>query len=405
MEPLGDVAVLLLLLLLSFAFSGGEVALFSIPEREIEKIRPHIFRNFLKKLRANPNLLLTLILTSNTAVNSFASSIFAVLFATLLFWLTEPIKSITGIITFTIILLTVSEISPKAIALTFPKRFAQWVSYLLIPVYILLFPVLVPFSWFLNKLLNLVPLPAEPITEEEIKQVVNSMSIKSSKLRLLERGVIFLNHSVKDIGTPLVDLKALSEDTTVAKAIDIYKSTRYSRFPVYRQKLDNIIGILEIKRIINVEDLTMPISGFLDKPVFVPSTANILSALRTLREENKKMAIVVDEYGGTWGILTLGDITKFFFGTIYIETEEEPELVKKVSDRVFIVPADIDLRVLRDTTGINFGDEGKLSTLIVEKLGKIPREGEGFEIQGVTIVVLSKEGENLEKVRLEVKHG
>lgn len=231
------------------------------------------------------------------------------------------------------------------------------------------------------------------------------MSMKSSRLKLLERGVIFLNHSVKDIGTPLVDLKALSEDTTVAEAIDVYKSTRYSRFPVFRQKLDTIIGILEIKRIISVYDTKKPISGFLDKPVFVPSTANILSALKTLREENKKMALVVDEFGGTWGILTLGDITKFFFGAIYQEHEEEPELVKRVSDKVYIVPADIDLRFLKETTGINIGTEGKLSTLIIEKLGRIPREGEGIEIHGVNIVVLSKVGENIEKVRLEVKYG
>ncbi len=395
--------LLAVFLSLSFMFSGLEVALFTLKEREVRNIHPKGLREWIRRIRQNPNALLALLLTANTATNAFASSLYAIL-VPMVFHLThEPTRSIFEVATFTLILLIFSEVSPKALALSFPYHFAMRFSGILWGVYYLLYPLVWPVSKIMNLFTRIRFSPRLPLTEEELMLIARSAPAPG--LRLLEKGLIFLNHTVRDIATPRVEIKALPIDATMEQALDLFKTTRHSRFPVYREKLDHIVGIIEIPKMMGVApyDPKRPIKGFLSRPVFVPETMNLLELIHVLDREGIGLAVVIDEYGGTSGVVTWGDLMKFFFGTIPEEFEEEPELIKRVGEKLYILPGDMTLTWFREVTGIDLGTKGTLSSFIIEQLGRIPREGESVQVGPVTFVILSKEGGSIERVRVEVR--
>ncbi len=390
-------------LFLSFVFSGLEVALFTLKEREVRRIHPRRLQVWVRAIRHNPNALLALLLTANTATNAFASSLYAILVPMVFHIAQEPLRSIFEVATFTLILLVTSEVSPKALALSFPYHFATRFSGILWIVYYLLYPLVWPVSKVMNLFTRFRFSPRLPLTEEELMLIARSAPAPG--LRLLEKGLIFLNHTVRDIATPRVEVKALPIDATMEEALDLFKTTRHSRFPVYRDRLDQVVGIIEIPKMMSVTpyDPQKPIKGFLSRPVFVPETMNLLELIHVFDREGIALAVVVDEYGGTAGVVTWGDLIKFFFGTIPEEFEEEPELIKRVGEKLYILPGDMTLTWFREITGIDLGTKGTLSSFMIERLGRIPREGESLQVGPVTFVVLAKEGGSIERVRVEVR--
>ncbi len=399
---LGYVLILAFLLFLSFVFSGSEVAYFTLSRKHLLE-EPGRVGRWMRRLLEKPHRFLVMVLTANLAVNSFASSLYSVLTGLYLAALAEPWKTLLDVGSFTLILLVVSEVSPKALALTFPRTFARWSAGLNLGVYYLLSPLLVPLSAIVSWLSRLGIQAQPPLTEEEILQLVRGS--QEPALRLLERGVLFLSYTVEDIATPRTEIKALPYEATLEEALDLFRATRHSRFPVYQETLDHVVGFIEIPQIMKSgeTDLGVPVRRFLQRPLFVPETLNLLQFVRKFRKAGARMAIVVDEYGGTDGLVTMGDIARFFFGTLAEEFEEEPQLIKQVGPREYILPGDLDLARFAELTGVNLGNTGTLSALILEHLGRVPREGEAVTIGPVQFVVLAKEGEAVARLKVSLK--
>ncbi len=394
--------ILAVLLFFSFVFSGSEIAYFTLSRKHLYE-EPGRIGRWMRQLLAKPHRFLVMVLTANLAVNSFASSLYSVLTGLYFAFLVEPWKTVWDVISFTLVLLLVSEVSPKALALTYPRTFARWSAAINLVVYYLLSPLLVPLSALVAWLSRFGIQAQPPLTEEEILQLVRGS--QEPALKLLERGVLFLSHTVQDIATPRKEIKALPYEATLEEALDLFRATRHSRFPVFQGTLDHVVGFIEIPQIMRsgTQDFQTPIRRFLQRPLFVPESLNLLQFVRKFRAAGARMAIVVDEYGGTDGLVTMGDIARFFFGTLAEEFEEEPLLIKRVGPRDFILPGDLELSRFAEITGVNLGDAGTLSALILEHLGRIPREGEAITIGNVEFFVLAKEGETLTRLKVHLK--
>ena len=407
-----DILLIVLLISLSFVFSGSEVAFFSLPKSRLKRLKSKKVASLLEYLISRPYTLLSTILLGNTAVNAFAASIFSVFITHLLFvyQLSESTLTIIDVTVFTLVLLIFGEITPKIIALQYPLTFSSISWVLIYPFYFLFYPVVKPLGRWMRVVFEEGEKSKEfePVTLKEVYNIVETAKsiLRTHELELLENSVEFLSIKVSDIMTPRKDVHALPIDAKIKDAMDEMRKTRHSRFPVYRGSIDDIVGILDLLNIDGIlkipEDI--PISNFLMEPLFVPETMDLPELVKTLTDTPVQMAIVVDEYGGTEGIVTMKDAYKHFLGKIRSDFEsDELEEVKKIGENSYLLSGDVSISVLERLSGKRFDYYGSLSNYILDNLGYIPTEGEKVEINGITFEVLSKEGESPDKVKVTIK--
>ncbi len=406
-----EIPLILVLIFFSFIFSGSEVALFSVSRTHLKKIKDKKTEKVLNSLISHPYTLLSTILLGNTAVNAFASSIFSIFIADLFqkYQMSEGSLTVIDVAVFTFILLIFGEITPKILALQNPLRFSSLSWVVLYPFYILLSPVVRPLGKWMRGIFEADKKKTfEPVTLKEAYNMVETARtvLNTHELELLENSVEFLSIKVSDIMTPRKDIKALPEEATIHDAIEEMRKTRHSRFPVYKGNLDNIIGFLDLLNIQGIHKIPRktPIREYLLDPIVVPETMSLPDLVKILVETEVKMAVVVDEYGGTEGIVTLKDTYKHFIGKIRSDFEsDELEEIKKIGANSFILSGDVSMSTVEKITGRRFGYYGTISNFIIDNLGYIPTEGEKAEIDGLIIEILSKEGESPEKVKITIK--
>ncbi len=406
-----EIPLILVLIFLSFIFSGSEVALFSVSKTHLKKIKDKKTEKVLNSLISRPYSLLSTILLGNTAVNAFASSIFSIFIANIFqkYQMSEGSLTVIDVAIFTFILLVFGEITPKILALQDPLKFSSLSWVVLYPFYILFSPVVRPLGKWMRGIFEADKKKAfEPVTLKEAYNMVETARevLDIHELELLENSVEFLSIKVSDIMTPRRDIKALPEDATIHDAIEEMRKTRHSRFPVYKGNLDNIIGFLDLLNIQGIHKIPgqTPIRAYLLDPIVVPETMSLPDLVKILVETEVKMAVVVDEYGGTEGIVTLKDTYKHFIGKIRSDFEsDELEEIKKIGANSFILSGDVSMSTVEKITGRRFGYYGTISNFIIDNLGYIPTEGEKAEIDGLIIEILSKEGESPEKVKITIK--
>lgn len=406
-----ELLLILALIFLSFIFSGSEIALFSISKTHLKKIKDKRTSKVLSSLVSCPYTFLSTILLGNTAVNAFASSIFSIFIADILqkYNMSEGSLTLINVAVFTFILLIFGEITPKILALQNPLRFSSFSWVVLYPFYLLFSPIVKPLGKWMRSIFEVNKKKSfEPVTLKEAYNMVETARevLDIHELELLENSVEFLSIRVSDIMTPRRDIKALPENSTLHDAIEEMRKTRHSRFPVFSGNLDNIIGFLDFLNIQGVHKIPpeTPIKEFLIDPIVVPETMNLPDLVKILVDTDVKMAIVVDEYGGTEGLVTLKDTYKHFIGKISSDFEsDELEEIKQIGTNSFILSGDVSMSTVEKITGRRFGYYGSISNFIIDNLGYIPTEGEKTEINGLIIEILSKEGESPEKVKITIR--
>ena len=407
-----EILLIVLLIFLSFVFSGSEVAFFSLPKTRLRRLKSRKVASLLDYLISRPYTLLSTILLGNTAVNAFAASIFSVFITNLLVGhhFSESTLTIIDVAVFTLLLLIFGEITPKIIALQYPLTFSSLSWVLIYPFYFFFYPIVKPLGRWMRVIFESdeKSKEIEPITLKEVYNIVETAKgfLRIEELELLEDSVEFLSIKVSDIMTPRKDIHALPHDATIKDAMEEMRKTRHSRFPVYRNNIDDIVGVVDL---LNIEEILKipgdsPISDFMQEPLFVPETMDLPDLVKTLTETPTQMAIVVDEYGGTEGVVTMKDAYKHFLGKIRSDFEsEELEEVKKIGKNSYLLSGDISISVLERLSGRRFGYYGSLSNYILDNLGYVPTEGEKVEINGVIFEILSKEGESPDKVKVTIK--
>jgi putative hemolysin len=416
-----EFVVLALLLVLSGLFSGSEVALFSIGSTEKEDLRQDSSRAARRVLTMlqRPRRLLITILLANNLVNVGAAILATVLTirAAAAYGLNETVLFVLQVVLLTFLLLVFSEITPKLIATRRSIAFSKATSILVYPSFKLLKPVTAVLARGMESLHGRIRTRGSMISSEDIKTLAD-LGEREGTLHEDERALIhsiveFGDTTVREIMVSRLDVHALPDKATLDEAFALIRNTGHSRFPVFREHLDSVVGILYAKDLIpylhgnGQTGNSFDLSSILRPARFVPMGRKLDDMLADFQASGTHFAVVVDEYGGTTGIVTLEDILEEIVGEIRDE-HDQPEALQyeRISDRLFRVDAGIDLDDLNDAFDLNLDtaafDFETLGGLIFHLVGDIPEEGTEAEYDRLHLRVEEVDNNRVATVLVEI---
>ena len=350
--------------------------------------------------------LLSTILIGNNIVNIAAASIGTIIFTKMLG--AERGATVSTMV-LTIVVLIFGEVTPKSLAKEMPETIATAVA----PVLSLLMLVLTPLTWLFSqwkRLLNhfVHSSESDTITEGELMTMVseaeNDGELTDRESELIRSAIEFDDVEVEEILTPRVDVVAVADDISLEELAQTFAESGYSRLPVYHGTIDNIIGVVHekdfyiarLKKATKIEDLVAP-------TLYTTGSTQISQLLRTLREQHHHMAVVVDEYGGTEGIITLEDILEELVGEIWDEHDEVTEDFRKQSDGSWLVSGSASVDDLFETLDLPEDediDSNTVNGLVQEKTCHLPKVGDHFSLGEYDGVVTRTARRRVTEVRL-----
>jgi CBS domain containing-hemolysin-like protein len=229
--------------------------------------------------------------------------------------------------------------------------------------------------------------------------------IEGDERRLLQSIVDFGDTLAREVMTPRPDIVAIQVDTTVSQLRALFREQEYSRFPVYQENLDNILGIVRVKDLLKVDATTSddrPIAPLIRPTTFVPETKRVPDLLKEFQRKQVQMAIVVDEYGGTAGLVTIEDLLEEIVGEIRDEDDVEMEPIVEEGNGSYVFSAKVSFDDFRDRLDVEIEPEGfeTVGGYILSRLGRVPLVGETFELDGLSVEVLEAERRRIHKVRV-----
>jgi len=357
------------------------------------------------KLSDNYDTLLSTILIGNNIVNILASSLATILFVDLLKggsfaeW-----SSAISTATLTVIILTFGEISPKTVA----KKKPEWFALFAAPLISVLVCIFRPFTFIFKQLQNLLSKifksdEDKGMTEEELISIIEEAEeegdFDKEESTLIKSAIEFADLEVSDIFTPRIDITATSKDATNEEIGKLFTESGYSRLPVYEDDLDNIIGILYYKDFFTTEFSS--IEEIMKPVIYVAKTQKINDLLKELQNKQLHLAVVMDEFGSTAGIVTLEDVLEEIVGEIWDEHDEKVVELQQLSEKEYIVSGKANISKLFDELEID--DEPEAQTVngwTMTALGRIPTEGDVFEDSGLKVKVLKMDGKRIENVHV-----
>ncbi len=414
------IILLFLLFILSAFFSGSEVALFSLDKRKLKNNlagRP-VTGRYLLLLLEHPRRLLVTILIGNTIVN-VAASILAVMLTlevAVHFNYPRDLALTVQIVLLTILIVLFGELTPKVWANKNPLTFSRIVCIPLYWINVLFYPVAETLTEIIKSAVARMHFDKSKsaILPEELAELAN-LSHERGTIIEEEHGLIssivsFRTVAVHEVMTPRVDMIAISSDTDFNELLQIISSSGHSRLPLYRNGLDDIIGIVYAKDLlpyIQNEELRQQFSleKIARKALFIPRTKLISTLMQELQEKKMHISIVVDEYGGTAGLITLEDIIEEIIGEIRDEYDKEENPVNKVDSRSFVVMGKLSVDDLNEllNTGIKPENEDyeTVAGLVLNYAGHIPKEGYSFELENHKFTVKEVLKKRIMKVLIE----
>ncbi len=412
-----EILTLTVLLYFSSFFSSSETALTSISKH---KLREQVKKGDPKEYVHWSNRMLTTILVANNMVNIFASSIATILALELLGPKHKDTAAALATTVMTVLILIFGEITPKIYA----RENTEKVFKFTIPVVKALSVVLSPAVKFLMILSNILirlrggeAMKETPfITEEDIVGAVDigqeTGAIKKEEGQIVRRTFELRKTAVKEIMTPRVDIVAIEEESTLKELMDLIDEEEYSRIPVYRETIDKIIGVCYAKDVIAVMDEKgcevvnrLKVKDIMRDPIFVPETMRIADLLNTFKTRKIHMAIVVDEFGGTAGLVTLEDIIEELIGEIFDEYDQDETVgIKKLEDGSFLIDAATPINDIERELGVTF-PETEYETLagyLLEVFQRIPSTGEEINVGRFQFKIIASSKNKIEKVLMRV---
>ena len=398
------IIIFFILILMSAFFSGSETAYFNL--------KPH--RNNLppklKDLLKNPRRLLVSILTGNTIINVAIGSLAAII--TYRLSPDNPNLILLQVIVVSVVLIIFGEILPKTIAIRSSEKFANFVYYPLRFFMIVLHPIAVLLNGINNFVLKLIPKGEKPFDTEEELEILAELGEEKGSLEEEESDMIrsiikFDDKTVREIMTPRVDISALASSSSIDNAMDLISKKQFSKIPLYKDNIDEITGVVYAKDLapyligsrpnINLQSISR-------EAYFVPEQKPIDDLLNDFKEKKISLAVVVDEWGGTSGLVTLEDIVEEVMGEIRDPYDIEKSPVSKHNDGSYIVDGKISIYDLEEEIeGMSFPEERDYDTLgglILDKLEDIPKEGETITHDNWMIKVLDLDGNRITKVQI-----
>lgn len=406
-DSITQILFIAILIMISSYFSASETAFFSMNKIRIKNMASSGNKRaeLVLKLSENYDKLLSSILIGNNIVNIASSAIATVLFVKLLG--NSGVTAATAIMT--VVVLVFGEITPKSLAKNSPEKFALFSAPILRVINIILTPLNLIFSLW-QKLIYKIIKPSDDrgVTEEELLTMVeeaqNDGEIDPHESELIRNAIEFNDIEVIDIHTNRVDVIAIDVTADPADVDKIFEESGYSRLPVYKDSIDNIIGVVNQKDFNNAIKNKKPITHVMTEPVFVIPSMKISQLLTLLQKQKSHMAVIIDEYGGTVGIVTLEDILEELVGEIWDEHDEVIESIVKIADNKYKVLCSSDLDDMLEKFGLdNDIDIPTVGGWVTETFERIPNVGESFDFENLHITVTKRDSRHILEITVEVK--
>lgn len=362
----------------------------------------------MQKLRDNPHDLLITILIGNNLVQTSASVLAA-------YWATEVFDSnvlayVTGVVTF--LALVFGDILPKS----FAQRYAEGFARMIAPFLVILNYLFLPFVWLLTGITKITMqlfgahTKMKSFTEDELLAMVDigteEGELDEEEKELIENVLEFSETTVEEVMTPRPQMEVLDEETSLAEAIEYINTHSHSRIPIYRDKIDNIVGVLSVRQLLHfishskndvqLKDLELAM------PLIIPESKPISDLFKDFQKKRMHIAIIVDEHGGVSGLVTMEDILEELVGDIVDESDIEKVLIKKVGQNSWILSGEALIEDINEAVGIELqAPEYKtISYLILEEHQEIPKVGEKIDLGNVELLVEKVAENKIQMVRL-----
>lgn len=401
--------ITLLLLACSAIFSAAEIGLLSVNRFRVHQLAEsgsHTAK-ILCRLLQQPAHVLTAILIGITALN-YANEALAT------YWLhtQRGLPEWVPFLTLLLLVLLFAEVTPISYAAANPEIVAMRVTRMVAGLTRVLRPLIAGITVIANGVVRMVggePRPRPLVTGEDVLTIVD-METERGVLEEEEKALIhsifeFTDTIVREIMVPRIDISAVNDGMEVAAAIDLFVTEHYSRLPVYQGNLDHIVGIVYAKDLLLYQvrgDTNRPIRDAIRPATFIPETKRVSELLQEFRESKQTIAVVLDEYGGTAGLVTMEDLLEELVGEIYDEYDVEQPAVEWLDSHVVIVDGMVPVDEVGALIGhdLPLGDYDTVGGLLYSRFGDVPARGESLVIDRYLLAVERLEGHRITKVRI-----
>ena len=411
------VAGILFLLICSAFISGTEVAVFSLTPKDVEKITQNNSKrgSLIVSLLEKPKKLLATIVITNTFINIAVIILFFRISDALFSGISLPWLSFAlQVLVITSLVLVFGEVVPKVYAGRNNTKFANRICYILFGLNKLLSPLSVPMREITVKLHKKVGAQGNGLSIDRLSQALELTDYGDATMeeqKILEGIVSFGNTDVKQVMSPRIDIFALNVECSFSEVMPVIVDKGFSRIPVYRDNIDQIEGVLFIKDLIpHIDNDDFEWQAIIREPFFVPENKKLDNLLKEFQSMKNHLAIVVDEYGGTSGLISLEDILEEIVGDISDEFDDEDIIYTRIDDRNFLFDGKISLKDFYRITDIDEeeceaakGEAETLAGFLLEIWGNFPKKGQKISFNGNIFTVESVDKRRIKQIKVTLK--
>ncbi|MDM7998909.1 MAG: hemolysin family protein [Dehalococcoidia bacterium] len=405
----------LICVMASAFFSSSETAFISLQKIRLKHMesRGEEKAGRIAKILEKPEKFITTVLLGNNFVNTGAAALGTAVILHL--WTgSEEVAVLLSTVMVTFVLLVVGEVMPKIAAAQHSERVAamfvtpvSFLSWLLTPFTAVLGWIGTGFS----KMLGGTPTRRTLVTEEEIRTMITVGKeegvVAEAEAKMLDKVFEFGDQTVREAMIPRPDVVWLEKGTTLEDFLTVYADHPHTRFPVYEESPDNVVGVLSIKDVVLARargeaDLGTPIDRLIRPIVFAPETKRIGPLFREMQASGSQMAVVVDEYGGVAGIVTLREMLAQLVGRFGDEFSRVSQEFQAIDEHTYEIDGSMRVEEVNEELGLNLptGDYETIAGLVLSVLGHVPKEGEQFRFQDMKFTVKEMRGLRIEKLRI-----
>lgn len=405
-----SIIAMIICIILSAYFSATETAFSSLNKTRLKALieKGNSKAKLALNLSEEYDKLISTILIGNNIVNILLASIGTVFFIGVL--KDNDLGTTVSTVVITVAVLIFGEITPKSIAKDYPEKFAMFSSPFIKLLIILLTPLNFIFSLWKKLVGKLFKGDDDDnkMSQEELLLLLDEVheegTIDESESELIHNAVEFGDLEVKELLTHRVDLEGVDITATKEEIAEKFSQTRFSRLLVYDDTMDKIVGVIHIKDFYKGNGITdSEISEIMTEPAFIHPAEKANNALKLLQTAKSHIAVVLDEYGGTFGIVTMEDILEELVGEIWDEHDEVEEDYTKVDEDTYIVDCAVSLEDFCERFEIeNEFESDSLGGFVMEQFGYVPEENESFDYANLTITVTKRENHRVEEVKVKI---
>ena len=414
---MSDIEILYLILLfvcllLSAFFSSSETAFVSLQRFRVEHMVNEKVRGMERVARMiqRPEKFLSTVLLGNNLVNTAAAALGTAL--AMRFW--EEKGIIFATIGVTILLLIFCETTPKTIATHHAEGLSMAFARPIEVISWLFTPLVVVLSWIasrFSKLAGGAPVPRSLVSDEEIRTMISvghrEGTVEEAEAEMLHKVFDFGDRPVREVTVPRTEVISVEKGTTLADFLSLYAENPLSRFPVYQDSMDNVVGILAVKDVLMAqakETITKEdvIDGLIRPAYFAPESKHINELFVEMRDENYRMCVVIDEYGGTAGIVSLSRLVEEIVGPVGDELAEVEKEYEAINEYTFQIDGGMRIEEANEEMDLELpsGEYETVAGFVLNLLGHIPKSGEQIRYKGLKLVITEMRGVKIEKILL-----